>query len=159
LQDRFDDQSIVGSPPAEGPIKEFAMKGSSEFARIRTGPGPGLALVAALAIAPVHASPVSPEDRGAPPAMSQCARLPSSERDICAETVSLASRDAVTPAQPSAAADASADPPGAWAVSEAVDAKFASTFRSVVTACGGPFQMELVDAQPQPEVRFRCVRR
>lgn len=141
------------------------MKGSSEFARVRTDLRPALALVAALAMAPVHASPVSssepmsPNDSATPPAMSQCTRLPSSERDICAETESLAGRDEVTPAQPSAAANASAGPPGAWVASEAVDAKFASTFRSVVTACEGPFQMQLVDERPQPEIRFRCVRR
>lgn len=135
------------------------MKGSSEFARVRTGLGAGLALVAALAMAPVHASPASPEDSATALAMSQCARLPSSERDICMETASLTTGDAAAPAQPSAAADASADPPGAWVASEPVNAKFASTFRSVVTACGGPFQMQLVDAQPEPELRFRCVRR
>lgn len=130
---------------------------SSEFARVRIGLAAGLALVAVMA--PAHASPSAPADAATPPGTAQCARLPSSERDLCAQAGSLKSRDSIAVAQRTVPEESPARPSGAWIASEAVDAQFASTLRRVVTACAGPFQMQLVDAQPEPEVRFRCVPR
>ncbi|HEX8741060.1 MAG TPA: hypothetical protein VF925_13085 [Casimicrobiaceae bacterium] len=103
------------------------------------------------------------------PTIADCARLPLSQRDICKSAVSLKIADSAAPVGPPEAAAAhvrSADAPsadarssGRWIASEAVDAQFASTFRSAVQACDGPFQIQLVDAPPQHQIRFRCLPR
>jgi hypothetical protein len=113
----------------------------------------------AFGIPSVHALPSSSADTLTPSTTTQCTRMPLSERGTCKDVVSLKERDSAALAQPRAAVPASARPSGGWTVSQAVDAQFASTFRSSVLACGGPFQIQLVDAPPQHHIRFRCLPR
>lgn len=117
-----------------------------------------------LASQPAHALQPSSATTLEAATNADCARLPLSQRDICKSVVSLKSADSAASAGPPEAAAAharSADAPssGRWIASEAVDAQFASTFRSAVQACGGPFQIQLVDAPPQHQIRFRCLPR
>lgn len=112
----------------------------------------------------VHASERSSATTSEAPTIADCARLPLSQQDICKSVVSLKIADSAAPAGSPEAASAharSADAPssGRWIASEAVDAQFASTFRSAVQACDGPFQIQLVDAPPQHQIRFRCLPR
>ena len=113
----------------------------------------------ASGIPSVHASPSSWSNTWTPSTITQCTRLPLSQRGICKAAVSLRGRDSAGAAQPQVSVVASARPPGGWIASEAVDAQFASTFRSSVLACGGPFQIQLVDAPPRHQLRFRCLAR
>lgn len=119
----------------------------------------GLASVVsvAFAIPSVHASPSSWTDTWTPATIAQCTRLPLSQRGICKAVVSMQDRDSAASAQPRVAVAASARPSGGWIASQDVDAQFASTFRSSVLACGGPFQIQLVDAPPRRQLRFRCL--
>ena len=113
---------------------------------------------------PARASPSSWANTWAPATIAECARLPLSQRGICRSAVSLKGDASAAPASAapvgsSDAVAAHARPTGRWIASQAVDAQFASTFRSAINACDGPFQIELVDAPPQRQIRFRCVPR
>lgn len=123
----------------------------------------------------VHASEPSSASTWAPTTIAECARLPLSQQGICKSVVWLKGADPAAPvdsvipvAPPEAMAaharsahaqSAHAPASGRWIASEAVDAQFASTFRSAVQACDGPFQIQLVDAPPQHQIRFRCLPR
>lgn len=129
-----------------------------------------IALTSALGVAlgspPAHASQPSSAVTRDPATIAECARLPLSQRGICRSVVSLKSAESAPPAgSPEAEAagtrarTAHAPSAGQWIASEAVGAQFASTFRSAVSACDGPFQIQLVDAPPQHQIRFRCLSR
>ena len=113
----------------------------------------------ALGSQSVFASEPSSANSWAPTTTTECARLPLSQRGICRAAVSLKGGDSADPVGPPDTVAAHARPSGRWIASQAVDGQFASTFRSAVLACDGPFQIQLVDVPPRRQIRFRCLPR